>query len=200
MKILIISIASLIILALVAQIFISMSSSKIENYSYTTVQKMEGFEIRKYRASNFSVVELPAQGYKATSSSGFRQLAGYIFGGNEKEQSIAMTSPVIMNFGATNEMMFMIPSDQKVDELPKPNNPNIQFKQEGERYVAVIAFGGWANDSKIESYTDKLRTLLLENQIQFEESTFSYLGYNPPYEVFNRKNEIIVEINPDGQT
>ena len=194
MKIFIVGIASLLIIALLALTYISMSSSKIEKYPYQLLKKMDGFEIRKYEASNFSVVELPGKGYSETSGAGFRQLAGYIFGGNDKEQSIAMTSPVIMNFGDTNEMMFMIPADEKIGDLPRPNNPNIQFKQESEKIVAAIAFGGWANDARIKKYEAELVELLQANGINFNASTFSYLGYNPPYELINRKNEIIVEL------
>ena len=50
-----------------------------------------------------------------------------------------------------------------------------------------------ADDEKIEKYSQKLSALLAKEGIAHTES-FSYLGYNPPYEVINRKNEVIVEL------
>ena len=41
---------------------------------------------------------------------------------------------------------------------------------------------------------DKLKKQLLEKQISFY-GNFNYLGYNPPFQVINRRNEILVNIN-----
>jgi hypothetical protein len=62
-----------------------------------------------------------------------------------------------------------------------------------EKKMAAITFGGWANDKKIEQYKAKLISVLAENNIK-HNNTFSVLGYNPPYEVLFRRNEIIVEL------
>jgi hypothetical protein len=59
--------------------------------------------------------------------------------------------------------------------------------------MAAITFGGWANDAKIAKYKSKLIALLAENKIKHTHN-FSVLGYNPPYEVLVRRNEVIVEL------
>jgi effector-binding domain-containing protein len=178
---------------IIIQMALSRSTNKIENYKYQVIQEFGDVQIRSYEPTLFSSVVLNSKNYQDSSSEGFRQLAGYIFGGNQKGQKIAMTSPVAMNFGETTEMMFMIPSEFDQDELPKPNNPNIKIKEVPEKTVAAISFSGWANDRKIEKYKNKLLAQLDELEIDYYGSV-SYLGYNPPYEVFNRKNEIIIEI------
>jgi hypothetical protein len=59
--------------------------------------------------------------------------------------------------------------------------------------MAAISFSGWANDEKIDAYKQKLKSALDTEKIEYT-NRFYFLGYNPPYEVFNRKNEIIVEL------
>jgi len=80
-----------------------------------------------------------------------------------------------------------------LNEMPKPSDPSVRFEQSSEKIVAAIRFGGWSSDDSIEKYKSKLRALLDENKIKHEES-FSYLGYNPPFELINRRNEIIVDV------
>ena len=59
--------------------------------------------------------------------------------------------------------------------------------------MAALSFGGFANDKKIKEYTQKLEQLLKAQNIK-HLNNFSFLGYNPPFELFNRKNEIVVEV------
>ena len=59
--------------------------------------------------------------------------------------------------------------------------------------MAAITFGGWANDKKIKKYKQALIKLLDTKGIK-HTNKFSVLGYNPPYEILFRKNEIIVEL------
>ncbi len=77
--------------------------------------------------------------------------------------------------------------------LPKPNQSNIEFREEPAKTVAAISFEGWANDEKIEKFKQKLKSSLDAKGIPYANQ-FYFLGYNAPYEVFNRKNEIIVEL------
>jgi hypothetical protein len=58
--------------------------------------------------------------------------------------------------------------------------------------VAAITFGGWADDTKIKKYKE-IKAALDAEGITYT-NRFYYLGYNPPFEVFNRRNEVIVEL------
>ena len=58
--------------------------------------------------------------------------------------------------------------------------------------MAAITFGGWASDEKIEKYKQQLKAALTAAGITYT-NRFYFLGYNPPFEIINRKNEIIVE-------
>jgi hypothetical protein len=151
------------------------------------------FEIRKYESALFSGVKLTGKTYKETSSNGFRILAGYIFGANDKNQKIAMTSPVVMQLGDTSKMYFKVPDGYTVEELPQPQNTNIVFENQAEKIMAAVRFDGWANDEKIQQYTTILKDALAKENIN-HTNVFCFFGYNPPYELINRRNEIAVEL------
>jgi hypothetical protein len=156
MKAFIVILAVLISIFLVIQIFAMRSQKGIEQYPYKLIEKYSDIEIRKYESSLFTSVELPTNDYKIASSKGFSILAGYIFGGNDKKEKIAMTSPVSISLDDSMTMMFMVPRDLKKDNLPTPDQSQIEFKVIPEKSMAAITFGGWANADKIESHKEKL--------------------------------------------
>ena len=175
------------------QLFSLKSQKNIETYPYVVNKKYDQFEIRSYKATLFTSVKLSTKKYKEASSKGFSILAGYIFGNNNRNEKIAMTSPVSMSLKDSTTMMFMVPKKYKKETLPQPNLSKIKFKEEPAKTVAAINFNGWANDKKIKKYKQKLKDALEKEGILYK-NRFQFLGYNAPYEVFNRKNEIIVEL------
>jgi hypothetical protein len=196
--------ALLIITGIVAVIFISiqlfaMSTQRgIEEYPFKVVKDYGGFEVRSYEASLFTSVTVPSGAYDEASSRGFSALGGYIFGDNETNEKIAMTSPVVMSMEDSMTMMFMVPKSYKKEDLPSPNKTSISFQEEPPKTVAAISFGGWANDEKIEKFKQKLINELDAKGIKYSNK-FYFLGYNAPYEMVNRKNEVIVELAADYQ-
>ncbi len=175
------------------QLFFINTQRNIETYPYVIKRKYKQFEIRNYEATLFTSVKLTTEGYKNSSSKGFTILAGYIFGKNERNEKIAMTSPVSMSLEDSMTMMFMVPRKFNKEMLPKPNQSGIAFKEEPAKTVAAIRFSGWANDTKIEKYKQNLKAALDAEGIKYS-NRFYFFGYNAPYEVFNRKNEVIVEL------
>jgi len=178
---------------IVVQFFAFNSQRNIETYAFIVNKKYDIFEIRSYEATLFTSVKLSTKGYKSSSSKGFSILAGYIFGGNERNEKISMTSPVIMSLEDSMTMMFMVPKKLEKEMLPKPNQSLIEFKEEPAKTVAAITFNGWSNDKKIEKFKQDLKSALDAEGIPYSDR-FYFLGYNAPYEVFNRKNEVIVEL------
>ena len=193
MKIILSIFGIILILFVISQLFFLNSQRNIETYAFTIIDSYETIEIRQYEASLFTSVQMPSNNYRKTSSKGFSVLAGYIFGGNDKEEKIAMTSPVAMSLKDSTTMLFLVPKKYTRDNLPVPNDSSIEFKDIPEKKVAAISFGGWANDEKIEKYKQKLKSALDAEGITYSDR-FYFLGYNAPYEVFNRKNEVIVEL------
>ena len=190
MKILFAITVTITLIFIIIQLFAKKSQQGIETYPYTVLKTYDGFEIRQYESRLFTSVKLTSNDYSKVSSKGFSILAGYIFGGNETNEKIAMTSPVAMSLDDSMTMMFMVPKDSE-NKLPKPNDNQIQFKEEPAKKVAAITFGGWANQEKIDQYKTQLIEALKAHNIAFTDQ-FYFLGYNAPYETSNRRNEVIV--------
>ena len=193
MKIVLISIGAILVIFIIVQVFALRTQYNIETYPYKVVKEYEEFEVRSYEATLFTSIKLSSDKYEESSSRGFRILAGYIFGGNERNEKISMTSPVTMSLEDSMTIMFMVPKKLKKEELPRPNQPEIEFKQVPAKKMAAISFGGWANNEKIEKYKKQLIEYLNAKDINYADR-FYFFGYNSPYEVFNRKNEVLVEL------
>jgi hypothetical protein len=185
---------ALAIIFIVFQSFRKFSASTIETQKYRVVKKEHGFEVRFYPKATFATIRSSGANYKQVASSGFRKLAGYIFGGNNQNKSIAMTTPVRMEMSEKGSAMsFVMPEKYDMASLPKPNDATVEIKQFEEVYAAVIAFGGYANDEKIDDYKNKLVALLQKKNIKII-GNFNFLGYNAPYQFIGRKNEISIPI------
>tara|TARA_Y100000385_G_scaffold52326_1_gene49481 strand:- start:257 stop:847 length:591 start_codon:yes stop_codon:yes gene_type:complete len=196
MKIVSILIGVLLLIFIGVQLFALKSQKNIETYPYKVTKVYDNFEIRDYESTLFTSVKLSTKNYKESSSKGFSILAGYIFGDNDRNEKIAMTSPVAMTLEDSMTMLFMVPKKFEKETLPQPNQAEIVFKNEPAKTVAAITFNGWADDEKIERYKQDLKLALDTQKIPYT-NRFYFLGYNAPYEVFNRKNEVIVELPKD---
>lgn len=194
MKTYIIIATAVLLIILLLQSFTVMSVQKTEVQKYNVIKKDKNFEIRFYPSATVATISSNAKTYKDLAGPGFRKLAGYIFGGNEKGEKIAMTSPVHMDINdSVSSMSFVMPESYSNETLPKPTDPNVHISKTPEEYVAVISFGGYATDKKMKFYAEKLSAMLAEKGITSFEN-YRFLGYNPPYQFIGRKNEIIVSI------
>ena len=172
-----------------------MSIFKTEQQKYTVIQSMDEVEIRFYPAATLATIQMNAKSYKELANSGFRTLAGYIFGGNTSNKNISMTAPVHMDIKETgSSMSFVMPEQYNKENLPTPNDSKIIITESEDEYVAAIRFGGYSSDEKIKENKEKLNALLQQKGIT-HHGNFRYLGYNPPYQLFGRRNEIIVNID-----
>ena len=170
-------------------------ASSIETQKYRLVQSEKEYEIRHYPSAMMATIYSSAKSYRQISTPGFRTLAGFIFGGNESNTKIAMTSPVHLDINdSVSTMSFVMPSKYDEQSLPSPNDSRVKLEKSQAEYVAVLKFGGYANDEKIARYTEKLKMALEAKGISYS-GNFRFLGYNPPYQFIGRKNEIIVSVN-----
>lgn len=167
-------------------------SNSTEQRPYSIEKKYDGFEVRQYLPATLASVNKPGH-MMESSNSGFRDLAGYIFGANKSEQKIAMTAPVIMQIGegtgTTTEMSFVMPATYSLENLPVPEGENIRLHHESGYRMAVLRFGGYASNEDIAEKSDQLRQFLLQEKIAFRDKVI-YMGYNPPFQLINRRNEV----------
>jgi hypothetical protein len=193
-KMIFLIIGAFIIIAVIAVMFvIAGSNKKIETQKYDLVLKKDNFEIRFYPQAILATVKMKSDYYDSRNT-GFRILAGYIFGGNKENQKIAMTSPVRMSGDNNNsEMSFVLPSKMEFKNLPEPVNNDIILQESKPMVMASITFGGFASKNKIEKYKQKLIGVL-DDLNMVHSDRFEYLGYNPPYQIINRKNEVQIQL------
>jgi hypothetical protein len=185
---------TVILFVVVIQSFTTMAFAKTEHQKYRVIHTEKEFEIRFYPSATLATVYSDARSYSELSGSGFRKLAGFIFGGNETGTKIAMTAPVHMDITQSgSSMSFVMPGDLNREKLPEPKDNGVKIEQTKDEYVAAIQFGGYASDKDISFYSEKLKKLLDEKGITYY-GHFRYLGYNPPFQPFWRRNEIIVSV------
>lgn len=197
MKPAMIIISILFILFIGFQFYISMATDKTESQPYQVIRAEKAFQIRYYPAAVMAKIASTSKSYRDLGSSGFSKLAQYIFGGNSENKQIAMTSPVHMDIGdSLSTMAFVMPGHYKQEDLPQPNSAEVLLQTVEAEYVAALSFGGFASTAKVEKHKRKLQKLLEAKGIAYY-GNFRLLGYNPPYQIINRRNEIIVSVYPD---
>lgn len=181
-------------LLVIIQFFTINGMAKTEEQKYRVVHTDGELEIRFYPPAILATVYSDADSYKKLSYPGFRKLAGYIFGDNETDTKISMTSPVHMEFNSSgSSMSFVMPSSFDMENLPKPDDSDVILENTKDMYVAVVKFKGYASDEKISEYSEKLKNKLDEKGIEYYGS-FRYLGYDPPFKPVGRRNEIMVSV------
>jgi len=164
--------------------------NNIEEEQYIILKKIGDVEIREYNesvnASYYSNQETERNNY-------FKNLAAYIFGDNTEEVSIAMTSPVTMRLYGNREMIFRMPSNYTLNNLPKANNSKINFITIASCTKAAIQYSGYSNKNVEEKKIQELKNILERENIK-HDNKFELLVYNSPFEILNRRNEITINI------
>jgi hypothetical protein len=178
---------------LIGFIFYSFKLKDIEMPKYRVVKKLGEVEIREYPSLILAQTSLKKSDYDQEGSNGFRTVAGYIFGGNQSQQKIAMTAPVIMKMGDSASMSFVMPSEYNMQDLPTPSNNQVKLIQEKSKILAVIRFGGYSSSDKIKKYADQLYSELKLNNLE-TRGELLFMGYNAPWDVTNRRNEVAIEL------
>jgi hypothetical protein len=170
------------------------ANSKVERQKYRLVKTINDVEFRFYPKVIMASVASGGATYLGNSNNHFRTLAGYIFGGNKKDEKIAMTAPVHMaQNDKGSEMSFVMPGEYDMDKLPQPKDSLVKLHYSVEGYYAALKFGGYANENKVTRKIEELKTALAAMGYTTIGS-YTYLGYNAPWDVINRENEIIVQI------
>ena len=191
----------ILILSIVLLLSINMTrgyaNTTLETPEYELIRKDGQFEIRQYKPMIVAGT-LVQTGYKKATYTGFRKIANYIFGGNEKTLEIAMTAPVISNspvdVESAYEVIFIMPSVYTLDDLPEPNNSNVELSQRDLGKVASIVFGGWATETRAEYFHNRLMEWLGDQQLN-PDGKYMVAQYNSPWMLPPfRKNEILVRI------
>lgn len=176
---------------------------------YLVIFQDRKFEIREYPPLIVAETVVTAD-YKEAGSIGFRRLAGYIFGGNTTQASIAMTTPVVREAngeqiamtapvlqqteGKQWRMSFVMPASYRLDTLPIPLDSNVVLRELPAKKIAVLRYSGSLSENVIASNS---KTLLdwLNQQALKPLSPARSAAYDPPWTIpMLRRNEIHIDI------
>ena len=182
-----------LVLLVLSQFFMAYQSNKIETPKYTVLKCYDDFELRQYGSMILAQTVMESDSYENTSRQGFRTVASYIFGGNSENKKIAMTAPVIMEMGDDTKMSFVMPKEHSMESLPEPSSKDVELLKVSPKKYAVVTFPGYANNKKIEKHAKKLLTSVKSEGLE-TVGNVQFMGYNAPWQVIGRKNEIAVEI------
>jgi hypothetical protein len=181
-----------------------------EEPPFTATLKEGDFEVREYPSLIAAEVSVTGERGDAVSA-GFRLLAGYIFGGNTKKQSIAMTAPVTQS-AAENEKIamtapvtqsgseagwtvrFIMPQGYTLDTLPTPNDPKVKLVPLAPARFAVVQFSGLAKEPDIIEQTQLLNAYIAKNKLT-PTGPATLARYDPPWTLwFLRRNEVMIPV------
>lgn len=172
----------------------------IEEPPFRVLQSEPPFEHRLY--TGFVVAETDVVGdFDAASRSGFRRVAGYIFGDNQApsggNRKIEMTAPVTVEPKDQGwRLHFVMPSAESLSSLPKPNHPDVKLRQVPEHAVAAIRFSGFTTQAAVQEQTNKLRHWMSSKQLE-PAGPAQVARYNDPFTLpWRRRNEILIPVAP----
>jgi hypothetical protein len=166
---------------------ITVFSQEYETQKYDLLKTIDNIEIRYYP---------PSMRAKVSSNRNFSKLFQYISGNNENSEKIAMTTPVYMTQEkGKSTMEFVLPSKYSEGNAVLPKDKDILVYSSKPGYYAAIRFGGYSNIQKVNLNHKILLEKIKQNNLSIVSENPIALSYNSPYKVFNRRNEVLVEID-----
>lgn len=183
------------------------STPNLETPQYTILRRARDYQVRTYppylvaEALMEAAASQPAtQGVEVNPAGAgtraFRSLAEYIFGGNDRGEKMAMTTPVFSD--SRGNMQFVIgPSSHKsASSLPAPRTSSVSTRMNAGGLFAVRTFSGLAAAEESKKQQQELRASLLRDGLSVDESQPWVLArYNdpsapPPV----RRNEVLIPL------
>ena len=184
-------------------------SSRTEQIQYSVLESKDEYEVRLY--PSHIVAQATVEGsYQTALTTGFRIVAGYIFGGNTKKERIAMTAPVMEQKesvsipmtapvmasveGSSRIIAFGMPRSFTLETLPTPIDPRVKIVTIPEKKMAAIRFSWIRSNTRIQEKKQELLDALKKDSVTVIGEP-QYAGYNPPWTPpWMTRHEVMVEI------
>ncbi|MGZ3314877.1 MAG: SOUL family heme-binding protein [Caulobacteraceae bacterium] len=183
--------------------------STTEEPKYKVVDRVGAVEVRRYDRLIAAEATVPGERVQALND-GFRQVAGYIFGGNTAADQIAMTAPVAQvpqgrqiamtapvaqqAIGRAWKIQFYMPAKYTMANLPRPKDERVRLVELQPRTLAVLKFSGSRSSRAVSEQQAQLSAALAGSGWQAVGEAQSWF-YDPPWTLpFLRRNEAVVEV------
>ena len=185
--------------------------SGTEEPAYRVIAHVGAVEIREY--GERLAAETAVEGDEmAARSTGFRRVAGYIFGANKSQAKIAMTAPVAqasekiaMTAPVAQErdaqgrwvIQFYMPAEYTRQTLPEPTDPLVRIVSVPKQTVGVLRFSGVPTSTSVADETATLMTALENSAWKPAGQPFAWF-YDPPWTIPPlRRNEVVVAVKQE---
>jgi hypothetical protein len=193
----------------ICELLIMSNAMAIEEPKYAVTKKEGDIELRRYEPYNVAETVIDTSDFEAASNEGFRRLAGYIFGGNKRQQKISMTAPVTTEQSRSIPMTapvqtearrgayriaFTMPSEFALDSLPLPDDQRVNLRREPERKFAAIRFSGRWTEENFREHTEELTQWMTREGLKASGAPI-IARYDPPFMPwFARRNEVLIPV------
>jgi hypothetical protein len=193
--------------------------------TYEVEDQVGPLEIRRYAAHVEARTRILTDDHDKALETGFQRLAAYIFGGNQRKETLEMatpvttrdgdsadqaaqtidakngeklemTSPVInQRSGMGHVMAFVMPPGRDLGSLPEPNDARVELAEVPERRVAVLSYRGRYTADSVKRHQDELLEAAREAGLHVVGNPL-FAGFDPPNTIpWLRRNEVWVEIS-----
>jgi len=167
----------------------------------------DGIEVRTYSAAYWASTNVSSISFDYAVNVGFNRLFNYISGENDSNGTIDMTAPVLNrvepgagpNCNSTFTISFFTPFSYQESGPPSPTSSLVFIETIGPLNVAVSAFGGFDSQKVVIAEAAALeQKVSAAPSIQVDEAGYGdawfFAGYDPPFKLTNRHNEIWVPV------
>ena len=172
---------------------------------YATLRRYRDFEVREYE--KFFVAETSVKSDTGSAKmddseagQAFNRLAGYIFGKNDRNEKMEMTTPVFSN--KSQKMQFVV--EESSGDV-KPADESVQVRDRERCLFAVTSFSGVANKEITDDAEKKLREAMKREASKSESVRFlprrgdefvELAQYNDPLtNPVQRRNELLIALD-----
>ncbi|GLT28945.1 hypothetical protein SLA2020_038450 [Shorea laevis] len=165
----------------------------LETPKYWILKRTANYEVRKY--AGFTVVE--TNGDKLSGSTGFNDVAGYIFGKNSTMEKIPMTTPVFTQASDAElsdvSIQIVLPSDKDISRLPNPTQEKVILREVEGGIAAALKFSGKPAEDIVRVKERELRSSLLRDGVKPKKGCL-LARYNDPGRTwsFTMRNEVLI--------
>lgn len=173
----------------------------LETPDFKILKRTRAYEIREYPpflVAETNMDRTPSSGVEGgvnpagAGNNAFNTLAGYIFGKNEGEEKMAMTTPVFTT--DTGRMQFVIGNKYKDSGMPAPSSADVNTKEANGGLYIVSSFSGLALEVDVSREYENLKSIMYRDGLIPGEG-WILARYNDPFTPPGvRRNEVLIPV------
>ncbi|KAI8465467.1 MAG: regulatory factor, effector binding domain-containing protein [Monoraphidium minutum] len=178
----------------------------LECPKFTVVKKIsDNIELRKYEPASWVSTTVKATDIDRAMSGSFMKLFNYISGTNAASAKVEMTSPVLTKVepgagpfcGEMFTISFYNPwkyQGKSAAPAPKPTDAAVKITSTPEMELYTLSYGGYSNAGTSKAKVQELVAALEAAKLPFDAGVWYTGGYDSPYTIFGRHNEVFVPV------